>query len=135
MYLVVEECSNCELTEARVFQERTPPRIVIEVLRTRGGKEVWCPIVAMETGGETGPAFARKVDDSSDGTCYLVYGGRWGIRLKDPSCRDPWSIPEPHQWGEAFLLLPANGAELKFKGHVRPAGAEDGENNAGKTAA
>ena len=114
MYLSVEESPNGEALDGRVFQERTAPRVVSEVLRNRGGKEVWCPIVAVEAGGETGPALARKVDDSGDGTCYLVYGGRWGIRLKEPACQDLWSFTDPHQWGEAFLLLPADGADLKF---------------------
>ena len=113
--LSVEENPNCESLEPRVFQERTAPRTVAEVLRTRGEKECWCPVVAVEAGGQTGPALARKVDDSGDGTCYLVYGGRWGIRLKEPTCRDPWNISEPHQWGEPFLLLSADGADLKFQ--------------------
>jgi hypothetical protein len=114
MYLSVEESPNGEALEGRVFQERTPPRVVTEVLRRRGGKDVWCPIVAVEAGGVTGPALARKVDDSGEGTCYLVYGGRWGIRLKEPACQDPWNFTDPHQWGETFLLLSADGADLKF---------------------
>ena len=115
IYLSVEESPNSEPLEPRVFQERTAPRVVTEVLRTRGGQEVWCPVVAMEAGGKTGPALARKVDDSGDGTCYLVYGGHWGLRLKDPACQDAWSFADPHQWGETFLLLSADGADLKFK--------------------
>ncbi len=114
MYISVEESPNGEALEPRVFQERTALRPVAQVLRRRGGLEVWCPIVAVEAGGGTAPAHARKVDDSGDGTCYLVYGGRWGLRLKDPACQDPWSFTDPHQWGEPFLLLPADGADLKF---------------------
>jgi len=114
MYLRTDENPNCEGIEPRVFQERTEPRTVTHILRTRDGREVWCPIVAWEDTGTTGPALARKVDDSGEGTCYLVHGGRWGLRLKDPACRDPWSLEDPHQWGEPFLLLPADGADLRF---------------------
>src|SRR5436190_20676531 len=114
MHLSVEENPNCDPQEPRVFQERDAPRVVSHVLRSRGGKDLWCPVVAVEPGGTTGPAFARKVDDSGEGTCYLVYGGRWGVRLKDPVCKDPWTFLDPHQWGEAFLLLPADGSDLRF---------------------
>jgi hypothetical protein len=114
MHLSVDENPNCETLDPRVYQERTRPRVVTAVLRSRGGQEVWCSVVAMDAGGKTGPAQACKVEDSGEGTCYLVYGGRWGIRLKDPACHDDWHIPESHQWGEPFLLLSADGADLKF---------------------
>jgi hypothetical protein len=114
MYLSVDENPNCELPDARVFQERSEPQPLTHVLRMRGGKEVWCPIVAWGEKGEAGPAMARKVDDSGEGTCYLVYGGRWGLRLKDSDCQEAWDSRDPHQWGEAFLLLPADGADLRL---------------------
>ena len=114
MYVSVDDNPNCDLPDARVFQERSQPRAVTQVLRLRGGKEVWCPVVALGDQGATRPAMACKVDDSGEGTCYLVYGSRWGLRLKDPACQDPWDLQDPHQWGEAFLLLPADGADLRF---------------------
>src|SRR5262249_21427616 len=114
MLLNIDDNPNCGLMEPRVFQERSDPRPLTHVLRQRGDVEVWCPIVSWEEGNPTS-ALARKVDDSGEGTCYLVYGGRCGIRLKDPSCHDAWSIQDPHQWGEPFLLLPANGADLRFQ--------------------
>jgi hypothetical protein len=114
MFLSTDENPNCGVMEPRVFQERSEPRSVAQVLRQRGDKEVWCDIVALKADGNPATAQARKVDDSGEGTCYLVYGDRWGIRLKDPHCQDPWSLEDPHQWGEAFLLLPADGTDLRF---------------------
>ena len=114
MYVSVDENPNCELPDPRVFQERSEPLPVTYVLRRRMDKEVWCPIVAFGENGIPGTAMARKVDDSGEGTCYLVYGGRWGLRLKDPACQGPWNLQDPHQWGEAFLLLPADGSDLRF---------------------
>ena len=114
MYLSVDENPNCELPDARVFQERGDPRPVSHILRRRADKDVWCAIVAWSESGAAGPALARKVDDSGDGTCCLVYGGRWGLRLKDPACTDPWDLQDPHQWGEPFLLLPADGSDLRL---------------------
>jgi len=114
MFLRFEENPNCGFVDDRVFTERTEPRAVGAVLRKHGGKENWCPIVALDEKGRPFPARARKVEDSGEGICYLVYGGLWGLRLKDPDCRDPWSIEDPHQWGEAFLLLPSDGADVQF---------------------
>jgi hypothetical protein len=114
MFLRFEENPNFGFVDDRVFMERTEARAVSEVLRQRQGKEVWCPVTAMESAHGFGTAMARKVEDSGEGMCWLVYGGLWGLRLKDPSCPDAWSLEDPHQWGEGFLLLPADGADLHW---------------------
>jgi hypothetical protein len=114
MLLRVDENANCEAVEGRVFSERTQPQPITAVLRTRGGQEVWCPIVAWNEATPAGSALACKVDDSGEGTCYLIYGGTSGLRLKTPDCDHSWSLHDPHQWGEPFLLLPPDGADLRF---------------------
>jgi len=114
MFLRFEENPNCGFIDDRVFSERTEPRAVSAVLRVRQGQEDWCPVVAMDKESQTRPALARKVEDSGEGICWLVYGGVWGLRLKDSTCQDLWSLEDPHQWGEGFLLLPADGADLRF---------------------
>jgi hypothetical protein len=114
MILSLAENPNCELNDPRVFQERGEPRPVTHVLRNRRGGEVWCPITGFSENAVTVPALARKVDDSGEGTCYLVSGGTWGLRLKEPACQDAWDLKDSHQWGEAFLLLPSDGADLRF---------------------
>src|SRR5690242_10181650 len=98
MYLRVEENPNCEAVEGRVFMERgEPPRRVMAVLRQCQEKEVWCSVTALGVDAVEQPAWGRRVEDSGEGTCYLVYGGAWGLRLKDPGCSDPWSLEDPHQ--------------------------------------
>jgi len=114
MFLRFEENDNTGFVDDRVFQERSEPRPVLEVLRVRQGKEVWCTITGLDHQGKPVPAQARKVEDSGEGMCYLVYGGAWGLRLKDPACGDAWSLQDPHQWGEPFLLLPSDGADLRL---------------------
>jgi hypothetical protein len=114
MFLRFEENPNSGFTDDRVFQERSEPRAVTHVLRKRQGTEVWCPVTGLDAQGHTVSALARKVEDSGEGMCYLVYGNLWGLRLKDPACSDPWSLDDPHQWGEPFLLLPSDGADLRF---------------------
>src|SRR5258708_220325 len=114
MFLRFEENPNCGFVDDRVFTERSDAQPVSHVLRRREGQEVWCPVTGLATAGGFLPALARKVEDSGEGICYLVYGGAWGIRLKDPTCRDPWTMEDPHQWGEGFLLLPSTGEDLRF---------------------
>jgi hypothetical protein len=114
MYFTVEENPNCEVVEGRVFQERTPPRAVHQVLRSRGGREVWCDVTGLNLEMQQCPAIARKVDDSGEGTCYLVTGGAWGLRLREAGSSGPWELAHVEQWGESFLLLPADGADLRF---------------------
>jgi hypothetical protein len=113
MFLRFEENPNFGFSDDRVFQERSDPKEVTQVLRNRDGKDVWCDVTGLNNVGVPQPALARKVEDSGEGVCYLVYGGLWGIRIKDPICKDEWSLNDPHQWGEAFLLLPADGADIR----------------------
>jgi hypothetical protein len=114
MFLRFEENPNTGFVDDRVFQERSEPCEVTHILRIRQGKETWCPVTALDSAGKPVPAMARKVEDSGEGMCFLVYGGRWGLRLKDPGCADPWSLEDAHQWGEPFLLLPADGIDIRF---------------------
>ena len=114
MYLTVEENPNCEALEGRVFQERTAAVRVTQVLRRRNHQEVWCWIIGINPGMKECPALARKVDDSGDGTCYLVSGGAWGLRMKEATSLDLWSLENPAQWGESFMLLPADGDDLRL---------------------
>src|SRR5690242_5682124 len=98
VFLRFEENPNTGFVDDRVFQERSDPRPVSHVLRMRQGKEVWCPITGLGPNMAICPAMARKVEDSGEGICYLVYGGLWGLRLKDEGCLDPWSLDDAHQW-------------------------------------
>ena len=114
MFLRIEENPNCEGVEGRVFTERSAPRGVGSVLRIRDGREVWCDVVSWGENGAEGPPQACKVDDSGEGSCFLIYGGVSGLRLKEPGCGHAWSLRDPHQWGEPFLLLPPSGEDLRF---------------------
>lgn len=115
MFLRFEENPNCGFVDDRVFTQRSEPRPVSRVLRRRGGQDLWCEITGLDEKGQPISAQACKVEDSGEGICYLVYGGLWGLRLKEPTCTHAWALEEPHQWAEAFLLLPSDGADIEFK--------------------
>ena len=115
MFLRFEENPNCGFAEDRLWKEQGAPRRVREVLRARDGKDVWCPVTGLAEKGAVVAALAVKVEDSGEGTCWLVYGGRWGLRLKTPENTGAWSLQDPRQWAEAFLLLPPGGQDLRWE--------------------
>jgi hypothetical protein len=114
LFVRFEENPNCGFAEDRVWKELDAPRVVTHVLRAREGKDVWCPITGLNEKGEFISAQGRKVEDSGEGVCWLVYGGLWGLRLRWPDKESPWSLNDPTQWAEPFMLLPANGADVRF---------------------
>lgn len=73
--------------------------------RTPQGTEEICEVIGLESGWRPVPAFVCPVQDSSDGTAYLIRGGSWGIRLRprkaDPA---PWAAEAPDQWGEPYKM-------------------------------
>lgn len=104
MFLRFDESAPFGFVDDRVFTEESSPREVKEVLRLRDGQEVWCRIEGLTEKGASVPAMACRVQDSGEGTCTLVYGGLWGVRLIDAQGK---------QWNEPFLLLPATGEDVR----------------------
>lgn len=98
-----------------MFQPRTPPVTVVQVRRDRNGREIWCSITGLDDGGRACPAVACLIDDSGEGGCQLVFGGEWGLRLKEASSGHAWDVSDPDQWGEPYLMLSGDGADLKFE--------------------
>jgi hypothetical protein len=96
-----------------VFQPRTEPAPVVRVLRERQGREVWCDLTGLDAGGRPCPAMACLIDDSGEGGCQLVFGGEWGLRLKQASHGGAWDLDDSEQWGEPFLMLAGDGADLQ----------------------
>jgi hypothetical protein len=106
VFIQIEENPNCPAWDGQVFQPRTLPREITHVRCDRGGNVVWCGINGLDEGEKRVPAMACIVDDSGDGSCYLVFGGEWGLRLNDDSDGSVWGVP--------FMLLPGNGTDLRF---------------------
>ena len=96
---------NCDPVDGLVFQPRTTPRVVSQIRQERGGVDAWCDITGLDEEGQPCPAMACMIDDSGDGAAYLIYGGDWGLRLRNGSA----------EWGEGYLLLPASGDDLRFE--------------------
>jgi hypothetical protein len=56
-------------------------------------------------GGSPTMAYAVQIDDSSEGSAYLVYGGDYGVRLRPADSDEAWDIDSADQWGETHLVL------------------------------
>ena len=107
------------------------------------GESKWHDVTGWTLAGQPCPALAQKVDDSGEGVAYLVRGGDAGLRLRpSPGTPDallrkakhrgwatgvpravgerpaaghpqPWSLEDPTQRGEPFLLI-ADSGDLRF---------------------
>lgn len=110
MFLVIEENPNCA-PEERVLAESGPHKEVLEV----EAKGTWWTVTGLDEGGKTIPAKAVRVEDSADGTAWLVYGGGWGLRLKALNDKSDWSLSDKNQWGLPLLVLDSSAASIRFK--------------------
>jgi hypothetical protein len=104
IFIQIDENPNCDAMDGLVFQPKAPPRVVRRVRVARDGAVVWCEITGVDEGGAECAAVASPIDDSGDGSCYLVTGGAWGLRLRD----------EGGEFGEAYIVLGGDGEDLEF---------------------
>jgi hypothetical protein len=115
VFVQIPENPNCPAVDGQIFQCRTASRRVTRVRVERGDEEQWCEITGIDEAGEPCSATACLIEDSGEGECYLVTGGGWGLRLKRRSSAGGWAMEDRGQWGEAFLILGGDGADLEFQ--------------------
>lgn len=114
MYIMIEENPNTAPDE-RMFSASGKPRPVKQVMVDHpGGGSGWCDITGVYADGSFKPAQAIQVEDSSDGSAWMVFGGDWGLRLRADGQKQEWDIKEPSQWGAAFFVLDSSGDSIRF---------------------
>lgn len=105
LVIEVEESENSLFGVTRSFHAMEDPRPISKVAAfAPDGSEGVFYVTGWSPDGPV-PAFAALVDDSGEGSVLLVYGGEEGIRLRPDASTLAWSLDEPSQWGEPFLLL------------------------------
>lgn len=116
MYIVIEENPNCP-TDERVFPNSGETLFVkkVHLAHPETNTISWCDIVAVSESGSFTKALAQRVEDSSDGTAWLIYGGEWGLRIKPAEPSTPWSLTDKTQWGVPFLVLDSSGSSIEFE--------------------
>ena len=101
--------SNCPQADLRVFHDLGAAKAVTAVrLEREHGSPAWYAVTGWAANGAEGqpcPAYAQKVDDSGDGTAFLLYGGDAGVRLRPVGDSGPWRLDDARQWGEPFLII------------------------------
>jgi hypothetical protein len=107
-YVDVDSNPNSPMSANQVFRNMELPFRVVQVRIYEGAPEgQLCAITgwASTDNGTPVNAYAVRVEDSSAGTAYLIYGGDWGVRLRPADDDAPWSHENGSQWGEPYLVL------------------------------
>lgn len=99
--------------EERVFATHGETRPVTKIQLDQPGGPAWCDVIGMDEEGVLVPAKAERVDDSADGTAWLITGGTWGLRFRLPGSSDQWDVNNPQQWGKPFMVLDSSGKDFQ----------------------
>jgi hypothetical protein len=105
IFIQIDENPNCAAMDGLVFQPKAAPREVKQVRVVHNSEAVWCDITGLDENGEPCPAMASPIDDSGDGSCYLIAGGAWGLRLRS----------QMGEFGEPYIVLGGDGKDLTFR--------------------
>jgi len=107
MYLDIEPDGNVDRSFSMVYRDVSPPRQVYCVKYPVDGVEQPVQVTGWDADTHSPcPAFACRVEESGDGTAWLIYGGNGGVRFKLLEDETPWSLTAPGQWGETHLVYP-----------------------------
>jgi hypothetical protein len=104
----VEASANSPMSAYQVYRNSGEPFPIERVRIYEGGPQARLYAVtgwSSEDGGRPARCFAVRIEDSSEGTAYLVYGADWGIRLAPAGGSPHWDVDAPDQWGETHLVL------------------------------
>ena len=107
-YVDVDSNPNSAMSANQVFRNMELPFRVVQVRIYEGEPEgQLCAITGWASTDNGSPvnAYAVRVEDSSAGTAYLIYGGDWGVRLRPADDVAPWAHENGSQWGEPYLVL------------------------------
>jgi len=104
----VEANDNSLMSADQVYRNMGDPFRVKQVRIYEGEPEgKLCAVTgwSSDDGGRPVEAYAVQIEDSSQGSAYLVYGGDWGVRLAPADSDGRWSMEDPVQWGETHLVM------------------------------
>jgi hypothetical protein len=104
----VEANDNTPMMAQQVYKNLGLPFRVVQVRIYEGEPEgTLHDVVGWSSAGGGSPvdAFAVRIEDSSAGAAFLVYGGDWGVRLRPAGSEETWSTGDAAQVGETHLVL------------------------------
>lgn len=110
MVIDVRPNPNCPEETQATYKDIAPPRPVrrVRLYRASDAGELY-DVTGWTADGRACPAMAQKIEDSGQGTAFAVFGGDGGVRLRPSLKSAPWSLNDPDQFGEAYLVLTDEG--------------------------
>ena len=108
IYLEVDDNANCEYMPLMLYEAHAGAVPVTRIVLDEPGRP---PGVYQVTGwssegdGSPCPAMYAPVSDSGQAVVHLVFGGDWGIRMKPDDSTAAWSLDDPEQFGEPYIML------------------------------
>jgi hypothetical protein len=107
-YIQVDANDNTPMSASQVYKNLGMPFPVKAVLIYEGEPQGtpyevvgWSSLM----GGVPSIAYAVQIEDSSEGSAYVVYGADCGIRLRPLGSDAEWSLDNTDQLGETHLVL------------------------------
>jgi len=107
-HVEVEPNDNTPMSANQVYQDIGGRHLVAAVRLFEGdpdGRLLDITGWSSAEGGSPVEAYAVQIEDSSEGSAWLVYGGDWGVRLRPTESLEDWRIDDPEQYGETHLVL------------------------------
>ena len=107
-YIDVEANANSPMPANQVFKNLSQPFRAAFLRIFEGQPEGrLCAVTGWSSRNNGSPvdAYAVRVEDSSEGSAFLVYGGDWGLRLRPADSLAAWGHEDTAQWGEPYLVL------------------------------
>ena len=113
IYLEVEENANSEYMPLMLYESHADPVPISQVVLDEPGRDIGVYDVtgwSSEGDGTPCPAMYAPVSDSGQAVVHLVFGGDWGIRLRQAGSGEDWDLASETQFGEPYLMLTDEGA-------------------------
>ena len=108
IYIEVDENDNCEYMPLMLYEAHADAVPVARVVLDEPGRapgEYQVTGWSSDNGGTPCAAMYCPVSDSGQAVVHLVFGGDWGIRMKPANSTAEWSIDDPEQFGEPYIML------------------------------
>lgn len=108
IYIEVDENDNCEYMPLMLYEAHADAVPVTRVVLDEPGRapgEYQVTGWSSDNGGAPCTAMYCPVSDSGQAVVHLVFGGDWGIRMKPANSSAEWSIDDPEQFGEPYIML------------------------------
>ena len=108
IYLEVDDNANCEYMPLMLYEAHAGAVPVSRLVLDEPGRPPGVYRVtgwSSEDNGSPCAAMYAPVSDSGQAQVHLVFGGDWGIRMKPDESTADWSLDDPEQFGEPYVML------------------------------